>query len=159
MSTDKRFPMRMHEQLGVEPGEEFGLDGYLSRYYVDIDGYVRSYESKEIMWGEQICDMINYPDRIIRRPRVTEEQLRELEALHTLGYRWIAKDESGLVCAFVSKPVRKCQDWAQPVSDDGRNKYIWLLFRLGINSLVSWSDPEPLDIVQTLKANGVEVEA
>ena len=31
-------------------------------------------------------------------------------------------------------------------------------FELEINSLVSWSDSEPLDIVATLKANGVEIE-
>lgn len=161
MSTDKRFPTRMHELCQVEPGEV--------ATYQDVDPK-NNFNFKVTMYGEpvfenssflepgKIVKIINHPDRIIRRPRVTEEQLRELEALHTLGYRWIAKDESWLVCAFVSKPVRKCKDWAQPVSDDGRNKYIWLLFHLGINSLVSWSDPEPLDIVQTLRANGVEID-
>lgn len=93
--------MRMHEILGVEPGEEFCFDSEKYKYMVSDQGYLL-YDKFGVGWADvmsidRLTEIINHPDRIIRKPRLTGEQFEVLKALNVLGYKWMAKDENGLV--------------------------------------------------------------
>ena len=131
--------MRMHEILGVEPGEVFGYKnacGDEVKYNLDAQGNVfRAVEDhKRVPSPREIVDIINHPELIIRKPRLSAEQIEHLKALNLLGFNYLFDANYGAHIASISKPV-----------------YEWLFFSLlkENNGLV--------DIVQTLKDAGVEV--
>ena len=159
----KKYPTRMHEVLGVETGEVFTVMWNDTKKDFSLDGFgvPEDIETEDIggirypASGLEVVYMINHPERIIRKPRPTQEQVEQLQALVTLGYRWLIKDSTDAVFAYVTRPVKQSEWW----NCGGANVRIFIDLPPGIlTSLVYWSDPEPLDIVATLKAAGVEVE-
>lgn len=159
MSDTKRYPTRMHEVLGVEPDKEYTFKNKVTQFnfYIDTKGHAFIADKSE---GDYLCayyltQLINHPERIIRKPRLSEEQVRQLQALVTLGYRWLIKDSTDAVFAYAKMPAKQSEWW----NCGGANVRIFIDLPPGIlTSLVSWSDPAPLDIVQVLRENGVEVE-
>jgi len=157
----------MHEVLGVEPEERFTFSEYGDRkFWLSGSGllYGAYDDGKGFVGGPTtqgtLVRFINHPERITRRPRLTEEQVAQLKALHTLGYRWLTKDKWKGVSAFICKPFKGEHggEWMRydpMLVDDG---YIVFNGYTQITDLVSWSDPAPLDIVQTLRDAGVEVD-
>lgn len=158
--SDTRYPTRMHEVLGVELGERFQIKGQTPRYdqnfFVDENGDVRR-EGWSSPFDRAAVYLINHPERIIRRPRLTDEQVAQLKALVTLGFKWLAKQRKGYVMFFHKKP-HKNGIWFSGTGDEQEDFGVELPNDTHLSSLVSWSDPSPLDIVATLKAAGVEVE-
>mgnify|MGYP000998881969 CR=1 FL=1 len=153
--NNKQYPTRMHEVLGVEPFEKFQVvGGYEGRNYsLDKDGWMRWGDSN---WESDVEDVYNAINNgIIRLPRLTDEQEEQLRALVTLGYRWLIKDSTDAVFAYAKMPAKQSEWW----NCGGANVRIFIDLPPGIlTSLVSWSDPAPLDIVQVLRQNGEEVE-
>ena len=84
---------------------------------------------------------------------LSDEQREQLKALYTLGYKWLAKDFDYQVYAHAgSKPSKSDEEWRNDCDcfiriHDG-------LPESAIKSLVSWSDPEPYDIVKALGVEG-----
>ena len=90
---------RICEVLGVEPEERFSFGG--NEYWIDQYGTVWSGGGGIIIrHGGAICDAINHPDRIIRKPRFTEQEV-EFARLFKAACRndvWIQRnDEKTLV--------------------------------------------------------------
>ena len=157
--SDKRYPTRIHEALGVETGEVFECEG---RTWTINESGVLSIVNKrpgcyEVVGPSAVCIMINHPERITRRPRLTEEQVAQLKALNTLGFKWLAKQRKGCVMFFQKKP-HKNAIWFSGTGDEQEDYGVVLPNDTHLSSLVSWSDPAPLDIVQTLRDAGVEVD-
>ena len=162
--TDKRnptrMPTRMHEVLGVEPEERFMYSDYGDReFWLSESGLLYgAYDDGKVMSAAtqgMLVLFINNPERITRRPRLTEEQVAQLKALVTLGFRWLIKNNDCSAFAYTYMPERMDERW------NGLNAEVQLFLDMPtgvLYDLVSWSDPEPLDIVATLKAAGVEVE-
>ena len=88
------------------------------------------------------------------KSRLTEEQVKRLRALIALEAMYLAKNKDGSVGAFVNKPTKNALYW------NTNDSYVFYLSIVGtcLSELVSWEDPEPLDIVQTLRDAGVEVD-
>ena len=149
--------MLLSEMFGVERDTGFGVKGYESLFKVTLN-----------VWGEErlmfkfpcvsawepvphgmLCSVIfAAPSGIIHLPPpLTDEQREQLKALWTLGYRWLAKDKYGSVCAYEAKPYEKSRDkWLC-------YGYLYLCYTKPtkyLDSLVSWSDPEPYDIGKAL---------
>ena len=142
--------MRMHEILGLEPLEEVTYaprqgKQYWMKFYIDSEGVLRSTDSGMNLTGTQTAEIINHPEYIIRK-----EQVEALKALKVLGYAYVTEDEFGPLCAHEYLPAKRNIAWRS-------NGSVWKDSRKRLADLVSWSDPEPLDIVQTLKNAGVEV--
>lgn len=142
---------RICEVLGVKEGQEFTAD---YERYVILNGtlWKLSYGEKQKIGGKEVCWLINNTERINRcKPRPTAEQLEELKWVYKIFKRvWIAKEGSGFAFGYKTRPQRDGIFWKGDV-----------IFRLPggiIFDLVSWADDEPLDVLQTLKDNGVEVE-
>lgn len=74
---------RICEVLGVEVGEPFDLlNSARNPYHIDADGDM---VDKDGNWcGEAICVAINHPDRIIRKPRFTEQEVERAKAIKVL---------------------------------------------------------------------------
>lgn len=158
--SDKRYPTRMHEICRMEPmiPFEFVCNGMKYTLIIEHEGHVwrlNHAKGRRMLAASIVCELVNHPERITRRPRLTEEQMAQLKALVTLGYGWIVKDLEGLPYACASKPKKERDDWR------GGGAFIDLYPFMPTNCLMDlpdWSDPEPLDIVQTLRDAGVEVE-
>lgn len=66
--------------LGVEPGKEFEFDG--SKYVIRTSNGLPYFEADEGDWLlldniMSLADMVNHPDRIIRKPRFTEQEVED----------------------------------------------------------------------------------
>jgi len=155
--SDKRYPTRMHEVLTkpgeppLQTGERFRVKGLNDEFFVNIRGRMMLVVPSGHLpaSGEIVAHAINHG--ITRRPRLTEEQVAQLKALVTLGYGWIVKDLEGLPYACASKPKKERDDWR------GGGAFIDLYPFMPTNCLMDlpdWSDPDPLDIVQTLREAG-----
>lgn len=90
------------------------------------------------------------------KSRLTDEQMAQLKALVTLGFKWLAKQRKGYVMFFQKKP-HKNAIWFSGTGDEEEDYGVVLPNDTHLSSLVSWYDPEPLDIVQTLRDAGEEV--
>lgn len=148
----KKYPTRVHEVLGVETREPFTINGKCGVFYLNNDGSLCSVEG--------VLDNIWLPEAInkgiVTKLKPTEKQIEQLKALLTLGYRYLTKDRNCLCAtAYNAKPTKRAEAW-----DVNKRTYSCTYTRetLAINDLVSWSDDEPLDIVQTLRDNGAEME-
>ena len=75
---------RICEVLGVEVGQNFKLKGADMGFYVDRDGIVKREEDDASIGLPKICLMINHPDRIIRKPRFTEQEVERAKAIKVL---------------------------------------------------------------------------
>ena len=106
--TERKVNMdkpRICEVLGVEVGEHFYIDGFKGEYHVNSDGVLK--------WGGQtscdaIYDAINHPDRIIRKPRFTEEEVAVL--------RYIAS-------VFPGSRIKGIETTAVVIEANGRGKW------------------------------------
>lgn len=72
---------RICEVLGVEVGEHFRIEGYKGEYHINDCGVLK--------WGGQTSDdaiyeAINHPDRIIRKPRFTQQEVELFRAIQVL---------------------------------------------------------------------------
>ena len=74
---------RICEVLGVEVGEPFDLlNSARNPYHIDADGDM---VDKDGNWcGEAICVAINHPDRIIRKPRFTEQEVERARTIKVI---------------------------------------------------------------------------
>ena len=70
---------RICEVLEVEPEEKFDAGPYKDAY-VDLFGIIRT-NIGSVMDADQVCDLINHPDRIIRKPRWTEQEVEIVKNL------------------------------------------------------------------------------
>jgi len=153
--SEKKYPTRMHEILGVEPNERFKVQQWHEKNeaYVDDKGdviLVLSNEFPQQLDAHHVCLLVNHPERIIRKPKPTKEQIKILKAALALGFKWLAKDKNGSTFIYKLAPKKSDRFWMF-----GGQDIVITSERVG--DLVSWSDPEPLDIAATLKAAGVEV--
>jgi hypothetical protein len=142
----------MNEILGVEPGEVFSYETEKYRYMVSKQGYLL-YDKPGFGWAEvmsidRLTEIVNHPDRIIRKPRLTDGQIDLLKAAQKLiGARWMAKDLwQDRTYVYTEKPEKDGNTY---------NNKLGMVARLPddspLASLVSWDDPEPLNIEQTLR--------
>lgn len=68
---------RICEVLGVEVGERFSVGQY--EYWFDQCGDMWCKE--EMACGGVLCNIINHPDRIIRKPHFTEQEVEDAKML------------------------------------------------------------------------------
>ena len=88
--------------LGVEPGEDFNFDGV--KYVIrKSDGLPYFEADKEDWWLiddiQWLANMVNHPDRIIRKPRWTKLEVEMAKAIKTLypDAKVVAKAQSGSI--------------------------------------------------------------
>ena len=71
---------RICEVLGVEVGEKFTIAD--TSYWIEKNGAIFSDGNQRDLVGVSlICDVINHPDRIIRKPRFTEQEVERAKNL------------------------------------------------------------------------------
>ena len=73
---------RICEVLWVEPEEKFDAGSYKDAY-IDLYGTIRT-NIGTLMNADRVCEIINHPDRIIRKPRWTEQEVERAKAIKML---------------------------------------------------------------------------
>ena len=75
---------RICEVLGVEPEERFSIGQY--EYWIDQNGdmWCEAWAEGKMACGGVLCAAINHPDRIIRKPRFTEQEAEAAKAVKVL---------------------------------------------------------------------------
>lgn len=135
--------------LGVEEGEEFTRDDSKIYYkYRVYNNKIQHFDETLNMW-EYSTLTINalVTSEIIKLPKKKEFTDDELYILRNIDkkYKWIAKDKDGLICTFVSKPIKTEKLW----SDGWSNGESYASLEAIKNSLfteIKWEDEEPIYI-------------
>ena len=71
---------RICEVLGVEVGEKFTIAD--TDYWIEKNGAIFSDGNQRDLVGVSlICDVVNHPDRIIRKPHWTEQEVERAKAI------------------------------------------------------------------------------
>ena len=146
--------MLLSEMLGVNENTPFGVRGRVGHYKVNNNTLMRSFrcdDNWEVVSADIVLGILLYEvhSNIIHLPPpLTDEQREQLKAIWTLGGRWIAKDETGNVFAYDSKPqkIMICCHW----NNDEDGECFTVMRELSVCSLVSWLDHEPYDIAKAL---------
>lgn len=75
---------RICEVLGVEPEERFSIGQY--EYWIDQNGdmWCKAGTEEKMACGGVLCNIINHPDRIIRKPRFTEQEVERAKAIKVM---------------------------------------------------------------------------
>ena len=75
---------RICEVLGVEVGEVWTFDNDPTKFRICADGHREYYHSGRWLEGcaeFNLCDVINHPERIIHKPRWTEQEAEDAKTL------------------------------------------------------------------------------
>ncbi|MBS6883913.1 MAG: hypothetical protein KH195_11740 [Clostridiaceae bacterium] len=76
---------RICEILGVEAGEQFQVDNFSSAdFHFDRNGELYVEGTNDPEYCSAIIQAINHPDRIIRKPRWTEQEVERAKAIKVL---------------------------------------------------------------------------
>ena len=137
------------KMLGVEEGEEFTRDDSKIYYkYRVYNNKIQHFDETLNMW-EYSTLTINalVTSEIIKLEKKKKFTDNELYILKNIDkkYKWIAKDKSGLICTFVSKPIKTEKLW----SDGWSNGESYASLEAIKNSLfteIKWEDEEPIYI-------------
>ena len=133
--------------LGVEEGEEFNIEGFGIKYRI----YNNRLECYDANFKEWIYSTLGFnkliASEIIKLPKKKEFTDNELFILKNVDkkYKWMAKDKDGLICTFVSKPIKTEKLW----SDGWSNGDSYASLEAIKNSLfteIKWEDEEPIYI-------------
>lgn len=133
--------------FGVEEGEEFNIEGFGIKYRI----YNNRLECYDANFKEWIYSTLGFnkliASEIIKLPKKKEFTDNELFILKNIDkkYKWIAKDKNGLICTFVSKPIKTEKLW----SDGWSNGESYASLEAIKNSLfteIKWEDEEPIYI-------------
>ena len=78
---------RIAQVLGVKVNENFKFNDFpfdeCKVYFVGTDGEIRNAKGGSVTGGE-LCYIINNPDRIIRKPRWTEQEVERAKAIKVI---------------------------------------------------------------------------
>ena len=154
--------MLLSEMFGVERGKWFKVLGFNCSLFRIIYDECKK-EELQIKYPEKILFepvTINMLYAVIRvapagiihlPPPLTDEQRVVLMSLFTIGARYMGMSREGWKRCFVNKPQKEFSGWT---SGDTQVLTIASGMANCLDSLVSWSDPEPYDIGKALGVEG-----
>ena len=75
---------RICEVLGVEPYEKFAVGDFT--YWIDQDGdmWLEKEIGGQMECGGVLCTIINHPERIIRKPRFTQQEIEDAKMIRAV---------------------------------------------------------------------------
>lgn len=114
---ERNYPTRMHEILGVEAFEPFQIKGVYGHFFLTAAGDICSKEAG--MDNNYLLYAINHG--INRRPRLSEEHVKQLKALYkAFGVRYAHNPENAdCMVVFSIEPLM-----AKECAEDDYKTYI-----------------------------------
>lgn len=136
--------------LGVEEGEEFKREGsnYDYRYRV-YNNRIQHFDEVLKIW-EYSTLTVNAlaTSEIIKLPKKKQFSQDTLNFFKCIDkkYKWIAKDKSGLICTFVSKPIKTEKLWSDDGWSNGESYASLEAIKNSLFNSIQWEDEEPVFI-------------
>ena len=133
--------------FGVEEGEEFNIEGFGIKYRI----YNNRLECYDANFKEWIYSTLGFnkliASEIIKLPKKKQFTDDELYILNNIDkkYKWIAKDKDGLICTFVSKPIKTERFWSEGWSN-GESYASLEAIKNSLFTEIKWEDEEPIYI-------------
>ncbi len=151
---DKPVESNIERMLGVKKDEQFTILTKEDKHYkLGAICELMVWDEKSQTWHDEnsyhFAEILNHPEYILRRPRLTDEQRKVMEALAVLGFKWVAKDMRGGLWAYGKKPERTVSAW-QPWDDC----QVMKLPNTEITTPLIPDWTQPLDIDKTLREAG-----
>ena len=149
--------MMLSEMFGVKRGEPFMVEECADRFMVVVDDFYTEFLRIQGHGKGEWIDASSYavyeviksaPSGIIHLPPpLTDEQRVLLMSLFTMGARYMGMTQEGWKRCFVNKPQKEFSGWTC-----GDTQALTIAHGMAncLDSLVSWSDPEPYDIGKAL---------
>ena len=108
---------KVFEMLGLEPNEEFKIEGLNGKYKLNSDLQIL-YLDNDICWflsDYPIVMLLENPDKIIKQPKLSEFEIAILKRCLEKGYVCIARDEGGDLYVYDDNEVTLSPDgiWKQ----------------------------------------------
>lgn len=150
--------MKLTDITGTRENEPFKVKDYVCDYKIIADPSDNQIllMSGGGIWTRAASHIVlsiitGAPDNIIRLPNLTQKEVDQLKGFYLIGFRWLARDADGMVCAFIDKPRKATRAW---ITDPLR--CLMLTFtgeedKITVCRLVSWEDKEPLDLALTIE--------
>lgn len=103
-------------------GEKFQLLGYDSdqTLFIQPDGklYITLCKNGPAhVASDSLCDALNHPEKIIRRPQFSEDEKALMRLYMGIGFSWIARDQTNEIVAYPRQP-RRGDDAFEPIGTD-----------------------------------------
>ena len=89
------------EDTPLKIGERFGF--YSFYYYISGEGIVMRLDGEDA-FIDSFCEMINHPEKIIRRPQFEDDDEALMREYIKAGCPWFARDDSNFFAAYTEKP-------------------------------------------------------
>lgn len=91
------------EKTPLKIGEEFEFKN--EKYGMEENGIY--YGTGGILWAlpSAILEMINHPEKIVRRLQFSEDEKAFMRLLVKSGIPWVARDQDGAIYIFSKKPA------------------------------------------------------
>lgn len=143
--------------LGVEEGEEFIVefkDGHTNDCKYRVMNNIMEWSERETKYDgdyNPTCFSLNDANKvknIIKLPKKKQFTDNELYILNNIDkkYKWIAKDKSGLICTFVSKPIKTEKLWSDDGWSNGESYASLEAIKNSLFTEIKWEDEEPVFI-------------
>ena len=138
-----------NETMNGKIGEVISIDHYDE--LCDEDYYiVKDYYIVRVNEGDKVNILSLYPEYITKIDEPTNDQITILQALHLLGYRYIACDKDEAIYAYINRPKKfdcncTCWDYLNECNPMKINEYNDIM-----NGICSWDDEEPTSIYELL---------
>lgn len=136
--------------LGVEEGEEFKREGSNYDYRYRVYNNRIQHFNKELKIWDYSTLTVNalVTTGIIKLSKKKEFTDDELYILNNIDkkYKWIAKDKSGLICTFVSKPIKTEKLWSDDGWSNGESYASLEAIKNSLFTEIKWEDEEPIYI-------------
>ena len=144
--------INLYKLLEVEEKEEFKIEGCDYDYRFRVYNNRIQHFDKELKLWEYSTLTVNAlaGSEIIKLQKKKQFTDDELYILRNIDkkYKWIAKDKDGLICTFVSKPIKTEKLWSDGWSNSNNGESYASLEAIK-NSLfteIKWEDEEPIYI-------------
>ena len=142
--------INLYKLLEVEEKEEFKIEGCDYDYRFRVYNNRIQHFDKELKLWEYSTLTVNAlaGSEIIKLPKKKEFTDNELYILNNIDkkYKWIAKDKSGLICTFVSKPIKKEKIWSDDGWSNGESYASLEAIKNSLFTEIKWEDEEPIYI-------------
>ncbi|HEX3016401.1 MAG TPA: hypothetical protein VHP31_00910 [Caproicibacter sp.] len=106
------------EDNPLKIGEHFALDYDCVKnefiYFIDSKGNVCVDNYSRHLGDDTLCDIINHPEKIIRRIQFDENEKALFKAFHALGYDYWCRQRDGYLWASDHEPMLENNDFVFP---------------------------------------------
>ena len=115
-------------------------DGFMATVFFGEDFDLWTDSGEPIAWMP-----LPEPYKLPKKKQFTDDELYILNNIDK-KYKWIAKDKSGLICTFVSKPIKTEKLWSDDGWSNGESYASLEAIKNSLFNSILWEDEEPVYI-------------